>query len=69
MQNAHRHAYWGQGFYRKRNGNIVINTLAAHRDRNVIFIKDALLILIRMVLPPAWIISLPCLPLSEASFQ
>lgn len=63
------HAYWGQGFYRKRNGNIVINVVAAHCDRSVIFIKDALLILIGMALPPALIISLQFLLLSWASFQ
>lgn len=63
------HAYWGQGFCCERNGNVVINTVAAHCDRSVTFAKDALLILIRMILPPALIISLPFLPLSRASSQ
>lgn len=35
--------YWGLGFYCKRNGNIVMNSVAAHRDRRVICSKDAFL--------------------------
>lgn len=55
-------ASWGQGFHSHGDENIVINTVAAHRDHSVIFIlfiKDALLILIRTVRPPALITSLP----------
>lgn len=57
-------ACWGQGLHSHGNEDIALSTVSAHGDHSVafiVFIKDALLIWMRAVRPPA-LITLPASP-------
>jgi len=69
IKTVQTHADWRQGFHCKINGNIVMNTIAAHLNHRLICIKDALLISVRTELPLALITLLLLLSLSWASFS